>query len=574
MKLLTLAIGLCLLLTISLPGSDVKALSATQTPDDVAAQVDKLFAKWDKKDSPGCAIGIVRDGRLVYARGYGMASIDHQVSISTRTVFNLHSISKSFVAMSIAMLVKQGKLSFDDDVRKYVPEFPNYGTPVTIRHLLQHTSGLPDVGNLVQSIGWRDDERMTEGQLLEIIVRQKALNHAPGEAFSYSNSGMVLLPLVVKRVTGKTMRDFLKEQIFAPLGMTETQYRDDANLIIHNRANGYRAAETGGYSQSRSATDNIFSTVEDMVRWGENFYTATVGGKEVLDWMRTPTRLNSGTPTEHGRGLYFINYRGYDAIYHGGDGADGHTFFAQFPALRFSVILLSNASDANVMNLAIQVMDIYLKNEFEAAERKQKPATASQPPTTPRPPAPMPVPARQLEQYAGTYFSTDGSPMIRRFVIKDGALKWRRDNGKETPLVSLGEGRFQVEGDATVYAFEAAKAGGAVTLRRIIEGDRTRTFEKVKDAAAESLSLYAGRYYSDELDAHVEFVARDGKLFYRWPRQVEVEALESVFADGFRDANNLFFHFHRDTRGQVTGLSFHQDRIWRLHYVRIQQPRK
>ena len=569
MKLQVWTLTICFLLLAPLSIKADHAQSAPQMPDGVASQMDKLFAKWDKPDSPGCAVGVVRDGKVVFARGYGLADIEHQIPISTKTVFNLHSLSKSFVAMSVVMLVKQGKLSFDDDVRKYIPELPDYGKPITIRHLLQHTSGLPDVENLIQNVGWRDDERITQEQLLELIVHQKALNCPPGEAFSYTNSVMVLLPLVIKRVTGKTMREFMQENIFTPLGMKNSQYRDEPRTIIQNRANGYHEDKDRGYVQSRSASNAVFTTVEDLARWDQNFYTGAVSGKEVFDWMQTPTKLPSGELTGHGMGLYLIDYRGQHAIYHGGDGGDGHTMFAQFPALRFSVIVLSNASNASAMNLAIGVMNIFLQKEFEEAERRQSSGGGGNTQAASSPHASVPIPISQLEQYAGTYFSTDGSPMVRRFVVKEGVLKWLRDNGKQTHLIALGAGRFQVEGDTTIYDFRSPKANAPMQLKRVIEGNRTRTFEKVKETPTTvSATTYAGRYYSDELDAYVDFIARDGKLFYRWPRQAELDALEPIFTDGFRDESNCFFHFTRDAKGQITGLSFHQDRIWHLRYVR------
>src|ERR1043166_6266844 len=270
------------------------------------AQVDALFAQWDKPDSPGCAVGIIKDGVLIHARGYGMANLEHGIPITRQTVFDIGSCSKQFTAFCILLLEKQGKLSLDNDVRKFVPEVPDFGRPILIRHLLYHTSGLRNVVTLLESDGKRTEDVVTDADGLRVVAKERDLNFAPGEKHRYSNTGYFLMSLIVKKVTGESLREFARKNIFEPLAMTHSHFHDDHTMIVKSRATGYSPLPGGGFAIDMSNWEHVgdgslMTTVEDLVKWDQNFYDGKVGGKDLVRRMEIPGRLNDGTKLNYGR---------------------------------------------------------------------------------------------------------------------------------------------------------------------------------------------------------------------------------------------------------------------------------
>jgi CubicO group peptidase (beta-lactamase class C family) len=251
-------------------------LSAQSSDTSARARLDGVFAAYDRTDSPGCALGVYRDGQVAYTRGYGMANLELGAGITPQSVFDIGSTSKQFTATSILLLARQGKLSLDDDIRKYIPELPNYGKAITIRHILTHTSGLRDYLTLWNLAGVDDADLTTDDDALALIVRQRELNFAPGEQWLYSNSGFFLASIIVKRVSGQSLAQFAAEHIFKPLGMAHTRYNDDHMAIIPNRATGYAPRRGGGFATDMSNFEQtgdggVQTSVEDLLRWDENF---------------------------------------------------------------------------------------------------------------------------------------------------------------------------------------------------------------------------------------------------------------------------------------------------------------
>src|SRR5262245_17677784 len=264
----------------------IAAAAGAQTPPpDAAARVKQIFARFDNTTGPGCAVGVSINDQPALTAAYGMADLEHDVPIRPDTVFEAGSVSKQFTAMTVLLLVKDGKLSLDDNVGKYIPELPEYQAPITIRHLLNHTSGLRDWGNLEAIAGWpRTTRAYTHDHVLEILSRQKALNYTPGAEYSYTNSGYNLAAILVTRVSGKPFAQFCKEQIFQPLGMTSTQWRDDFRRVVKNRAIAYMQSGSA-FRQLMPFEDvhgngGLLTTVGDLLKWNTNFATAKVGGKD------------------------------------------------------------------------------------------------------------------------------------------------------------------------------------------------------------------------------------------------------------------------------------------------------
>src|SRR5258707_12029143 len=289
-----------------------------------AVAVDEIFVDLTKAGSPGCALGVYRDGKMVYAQGYGLANLEQNVPITPESVFDIGSTSKQFTAASILLLEKQGKLSINDEVRKYIPELSDYGQKVTILHLLNHTSGLRDYLTLMDLAGIHIDGVTTDEDALQIISRQKALNFAPGSDWLYSNTGFFLLSVIVKRVSGKTLREFAGENIFTPLAMTHTQFRDDHTSLIANRAMAYDAKEkTPGYRLNVSYFEQtgdgaVHTSVEDLLKWDENFYSGQIGGKDFPTELQEKGKLNTGKGLGYPQGLFLQEYPRLHNLSHSG----------------------------------------------------------------------------------------------------------------------------------------------------------------------------------------------------------------------------------------------------------------
>jgi len=333
-------------------------------------KVDRLFAAWDKKNSPGCALGIIRYGKFLYARGYGMANLEHSVPITPDSVFDVASTSKQFVAACVAILARRKKLNLDDEIQKHLVEMPKYRYPVTIRHLIHHTSGVRDYLTLMDLAGLRYENEYSDEEITGLIARQKRLNFRPGSAYLYSNSGYLLLGEIVKRVSGLTLRQFAHQQLFAPLGMSSTHFHDDFTEIVKNRAAGYAAGKDGpriSISIFDVAGDGgLNTTLNDLLLWDRNFYANCLGGfgGKLIEELTTPGRLNSGKELNYAFGLFTEPYRGLKTVHHGGSWLGYRCELVRFPEQKFSVICLSNTEAMNAISLARGVADLYLTEEF------------------------------------------------------------------------------------------------------------------------------------------------------------------------------------------------------------------
>ncbi|MCI0662635.1 MAG: beta-lactamase family protein, partial [Acidobacteria bacterium] len=282
-------------------------IAFAQTPpataqSDIASRVDRIFARWDRPDSPGAALGVIKDGKLIYKKGYGMANLEHDIPISPTTVFNIGSASNQFTAMSVLLLEKQGKLRLDDDIRKYLPEAPAHQSTITIRQLIHHTSGIRDRNDLLAIAGRDFDEVYREDDIIELLARQKELNFKPGSRHMYTYSGYALLAAIVNRVSGKSLRQFANENIFTPLGMTNTGFQDEDAMIFKNRATEYFMNNEGGFQMrprnvGAVGDGGLFTTVEDLFLWDQNFYQNKLGGPELISQFLTPAPLNDGEKT-------------------------------------------------------------------------------------------------------------------------------------------------------------------------------------------------------------------------------------------------------------------------------------
>jgi len=331
-----------------------------------SAAIDTVFSPFARSGSPGCAVGVFQNGSVLFSRGYGFANLTNDVPITPATRFTVGSVSKQFTAASIALLVRAGRLSLDDDIRKYVPELPVYSTPITMRHLVHHTSGLRDFWELVDLAGMRFDDGYAVNDMLSLASKQRALNFEPGTQYRYSNTGYLILGIAVQRITGQSLRRFADSAIFAPLGMRETLFLDDHTEVVPGRASAYSPVDGGWrinvWNNDLVGQGGLVTTLADLQRWDENFYDARVGGRSFVDLIQTTEVLKGGGVNQYAFGLEIETYRGKRVVDHTGSSGGYRAALYRFPEQHTSVAMLCNTSTALTTVLSQRVADIVLRD--------------------------------------------------------------------------------------------------------------------------------------------------------------------------------------------------------------------
>ena len=405
-------------------------------------RIDSVFRRFTAPGSPGCAVGVVRDGAIVYRKGYGLASIELGVPITPATVFDIGSVSKQFTAMSVVLLAQDGRLSLDDEIQRFIPEIPRYARPVTIRHLLHHTSGLRDYIDILGWSGIGEAAVTTDQDALDAIARQKNTNFDPGAEFLYSNTGFFLLSIVVKRASGESLRDFASRRIFRPLGMSHTQFVDRHDMVVPDKAGSYTDGAHGGFALApanweQTGDGAVNTTVEDLARWDRNFVTGAVGGAAARKELETPGVLNDGKPIAYALGLRVDTYRGLRQVSHGGSWAGFRAQVSRFPDRAVSVFTLCNLSSSQPWDLTSAVADLVLGlGALPSADRSPRLAP-------PRASAPLSPDA--LAELAGRYHS-DELLADWRLVVRGDSLVARAGLGEEFPLRAVSRDSLSAPG--------------------------------------------------------------------------------------------------------------------------------
>ncbi|MFZ0288824.1 MAG: serine hydrolase domain-containing protein [Candidatus Sulfotelmatobacter sp.] len=549
-------LGLCLL---------VAADSSAQ--EELTDKVDRVFAEWNTTSSPGCALAVVKDDHVVYEHGYGMANLELGIAITPQSVFDIGSVSKQITAMAILLLAQEHKLSLDDDIRKYLPEMPDYGSTITIRHMLHHTSGLRNYDDLFDLQGIPEADLTTDRDAMELILRQKGVNFRAGEEFLYSDTNYFLMSQIVKRVTGQTLRQFAQNRIFGPLQMTSTHFHDDHTMIVPRRATGYAPHKGGGFEIDMSNFEqlgdgSVMTTVEDLFKWDQNFDHPLVGGADAIRQLTTPGTLNNGQTIPYAMGLFLDHYRGLNWIHHSGEWVGYRAALSRFPDQHFSTLVLCNCvGSMSPMTMAQRVADVYLTEEFARAENGPSPKTSPN------------VPLTELKQYVGTYWSQKNGA-FRTFVLRDDKLIMVAP-GMTYDLLPLGGGQFEaLEADIEHkdrYIFHAVKNGSNFQLEAV-EGGVPVSYEAVRPGLESShLADYAGSYANDELRATWTLVVEKGKLV-RQQWMTEDEEIEPAFPDGFIgdiSEGQFLMHFNRDSNGRVTSFDVATDMVRPMRFFRM-----
>lgn len=527
------------------------------------SEIDEVFAAYNRTDSPGCATALVSAGHVAFSKGYGMANLEQRAPIRPDTVFYAGSVSKQFVAFSAALLAEAGKLSLDDNVRQYLPELPDYGNPITIRHLIHHTSGLRDYLGLWSLRGRSVLDSMPRAEVLDLIARQRELNFQPGEEYLYSNSGYFLLAEIVGRADDSSLREFSQREMFAPLGMRASHFHDDSTHVIADKAEGYFKRDNGtwGALAQRFAlvgSGGLYTNVLDLARWDGNFYDNQLGKglPSLIDTTLETGRLNSGKELDYAFGLVHGEFRGLKTVQHGGALGGYRAHLLRFPEERFSIAILCNLADARPGELADRLAELVLSDRLYPD--KEKPSV-SQPSKGQR----ATVDSSLLNEYSGRFADERGRIIEFRSDGDRFLLDWP---GLE-PLELLPESEtvFSQTYDQDRFAFRRGN-DGRVDRVVVLRGDAELPFLRIPTLSADRLVDYEGVYESPELDSTLRIFQKQGKLWAQ-PGYDEPRGLETVREDVFSNGRGVLIEFERES-GRATRLLLQAGRVRNLLFER------
>jgi CubicO group peptidase (beta-lactamase class C family) len=532
----------------------------------VNAQIDKLFEKWDRPDSPGCSVSVSRSGAIVYERGYGMANLELNEPITPVSVFEAASISKQFTATSVMLLAQRGALSLEDDIRKYLPEMPDYGSPLTIRHLLNHTSGLRDAFLILELSLPEDQYGDRNDVILKQLARQRSLNYTPGTELSYNNGGYVLAAIIVKRVSGQPLGAFAEANIFKPLGMTATRFQDDPSVLIPNRASNYirdgNAWRHVPFGTQPGAVGNsgLWTTTGDLLRWAGNLASGRVGTAELLADMQTPGSIAAPDKMRWGLGFEIREHRGARFTGHGGGDRGIDNYFAWYPEHKLAIAVLCNTDNTGSYSLTQRIADLFI------------PHVSIEPDTTTATPAApvIKLAVGELDAKAGLYRESGGDTFVRTFV-RDSELRGAlgTGTGDSFALVPASDARFTIAGSPFAFEFVPPGSSRAMKLRIFDGATETDTFERVEPMTPSRAELhaYAGRYASSELDAVWNIAVRGNGLMINRIGNADTD-IEPLAEDMFTTIGD-YMKFSRDARGAITGFTLVSSGARGLRFDRV-----
>lgn len=522
--------------------------------------VDSIFAPWSRTTTPGCAVGVDKGGAPLLRRAYGMANLETGTPWTTGTISESGSVAKQFTAAAIVLLARDGVLSLDDDIGKWIPEVKGFGKKITVRHLLSHTSGLPDRYTLHEVQGRPAGETDHDNrEVIAMLTGLRELNFDPGEDYEYSNTGYIVAATIVERASGKSLQAFTSERIFRPLGMDDTRWREDHRVVVPGRASAYSGALGTGYRNDHPFTrvigsGGLLTTVGDFLKWEAAMQAGAGPWGAVRDSLQRNMRLNEGTEITYALGVGVSTWRGVPAVSHTGSTGGYRAALARYPEQNVSVALLCNLGSINPGVTAQRVAALVLGSALAAA---------------PSDPAGIPVEAATLAGLAGAYYSPRTEQATILYVTRTGALV---DSAQgNAVLIPIGPNRFQYRGSERTLTVIPATAGAPLTLQ--VNAPNTRMIELIAvpraklDAA--TLAAYAGEYRSPELATSIRLsVANDTlRLERRWQ---SAERLVPVYRDGFLFlGSGEIARFERDRRGRITGLVLYAGRVRHLRFTAV-----
>ncbi len=526
-------------------------------PDSTVSKIDSVFKSYTAS-TPGCAVAIVKNGNVVFQKGYGLANLEYSVPIQPTTVFHIASESKQYVAFCMLLLEKEGKLSLDDDIRKHLDYVPDFGHKITIRHLIYHTSGLRDQWQLLANAGWQLDDVITQDHVIKLVSKQQALNFVPGDEWMYCNTGYTLMAEIVKKVSGLTLRQYAEKNIFQPLGMKDTHFHDNYQELVPGRAYSYnqnlfKKFEHAVLSYSIVGATSLHTTVLDETRWLNNFETGTVGGKDLIEKMYEVGVLNNGKKLTYAFGISMGKYKGWTQIGHGGGDAGFRTYACRFPEQNLGIVVFSNHGSVNPTGLTNEVANLLLpgSKEEKADEKLPTPDSAV------------------LKKFAGRYYSLRGN--IADMFWKDGKLFGRNTNGNtfEINLSVLGNHRYRT-GDGGVVIVEG-KSGESDSIMAFKLESPNNTISFIRRPATQKVTAeFAGKYFGSETEGFYYVTEKDGKLSLEH-RKFPTVRLTNIAPDQFTSPHWWMSHirFLRDKQNKIIAFEVNAGRIQHLRYNRM-----
>src|SRR5436190_3343498 len=536
--------------------------------DSTITKMNKLFTEWDNRNSPGCAVAIVRNDSILFAKGYGMANLEYGIPIEPETIFHMASISKQFTAFAIVLLAKKGKLQLDDDIHKYLSWFPDLKEKITIRNLLNHTSGIRDQWQLLAISGTRLDDVITQDHIIKILGKQQALNFKPGEQYSYSNSGFTMLAEIVRSVTGQSLRQFTDSAIFKPLGMINTHFHDDYDEIVKNRSYSYSRIDSvhfanGILSYSNAGATSLFTNLNDMSKWIMNFYTHKVGDQKDIDRLTQKGKLNSGKELNYALGIASDTYNGWRQFSHGGADAGYRTYLTVFPDLKMGFAVFSNLGDFNPGGKVYDIVSLFItdtaKHNLVQAPKNIDSSKAVLKDTM------------AIKKFTGSYISDDGLQINFRLSDK----KLYADAFGRTFLLTRGEkDSFSLFIDPGVKFLFSGHAAGDTTVFVAFSRDEKHLLKTyVPDTSQPDVLLrgYTGNYYCPELDCKYGIALKDHHLVLSNSKYNDTR-LTLVGSDHL--VNDFWWMNHlliiRNSKKEITGFEVNNGRIMHLRFNKVE----
>lgn len=533
-----------------------------QTPTTIEGKIDEIFALWDNPKSAGGAVGVMKDGKVIYSKAFGAASLEYSIPNTPETIFNTGSVSKQFTAMGIVLLHQQGKLSIDDDIRKYLTDLPDFGHKITIRHMLHHTSGLRSLHALFGIAGWRDDDSKTNADLRRVMKYQKDLNFKPGDEYLYCNTGYMFMADIIEEVTGEKFTDWMKKSVFNPLGMTNSYAEDKYNRIVPNNATSYRyndgtferSVEYWGYVGS----GNVHSTTNELLIWLSNYYAPKEGWESAFKMLETLDPFNNGGHNNYAFGVIVDEFNGKKRIGHNGAVGGFRASAATFPDERLNIVILSNFSSSNVGAKNNQLSQLFIKGDDQSSEFKSKLPDA------------ISLSSDELKKFEG-HFWNDTESYTRKIYVKNDTLRYQRTSTNESMLAPIGNSKFKmlnVQVDLVAeFVFENNKMNKMLVT---INDEAPIVMDAYKPIVTETIDKkpYVGTYYSPELETLYNFYMDGDVLKWRNVRHGEFP-VEFIGKNILQMFPGVIVKLKRNKNDEVEGFYVSNGRVRNLWFKKV-----
>ena len=551
---------LLFLLALLIPSAIRAQLSEVQTQ-----KIDSLFVEWNKPNQPGGAIGIMQKGKIMYSKAFGLASLEYNVPNTIGTIFNTGSVSKQFTAMGIVLLHQQGKLSFDDDIRKYLPDLPDFGNTITIRHMLHHTSGMRSLHAMLGLAGWRDDDSRTNEDLYRFMLNQQELNFKPGEEYLYCNTGYMLMVNIIEKLTEQKFPVWMNDNIFTPLGMVDTYVEDNYMRIVSNNATSYygsnskfqRAVEFWGYIGS----GNMHSTVKDLLIWLNNFSEPSPNWEQAFKMLQITDNLNDGSINNYAFGVTVDEVKGHKRVQHGGAIGGFRSFISNYPEEELSIAILTNFSSSGSGQKEALIADVLLKEDTKEMISEEN--TKEDVPI-------IQLSNEQLNYFEASYWN-DKENYARKIYVKNDTLRYSRSINNESLLVPISNNEFKMLGVPVDLKakFEEDKNGNKTMMVSINNGSPAlfHSFETIKEEN-QDITTYIGSFYSPELETTYQVLIKDQKLMVHHSRHGDFP-IQMLKKDILQIPDYAIIKYERGVDDKVKGIRISNGRARNVWFEKI-----